>query len=201
MRTSLLAPLRGLRTIGSDTLRAVLEAQRLRFSKGGAKEQQPPEDGDAPPQDEVGEGFAAAASKPPPEARFDPAGEFRRPSDFVRHLARKFEEGELNPKTGKAEPRPLKRDQALFIARFAAACNAVWDDDQKIKNGTLNVTKRRTFNFLLMGQGGSGKTAIVQKIVLPAMDGLFPVEPGERKATLIVCAKWSQADNISTEEH
>ena len=47
-----------------------------------------------------------------------------------------------------------------------------------------------------MGQGGSGKTAIVQDIVLPAIDFLFGVE-----ATLIACGKWSQAENISTDKH
>ena len=100
MRTSPLKPFRRLRTIDNDTLRAVLEAQRQRFGKGGAKEPDPPGDDDAPPQEEPGGGFAAAAPAPPPQARFDPGGDFHRPSDFVKHLARKFEEGELNPKTG-----------------------------------------------------------------------------------------------------
>ena len=61
--------------------------------------------------------------------------------------------------------------------------------------------KRNTFQFLLLGQGGSGKTAMVQDIVLPAMDALFPVETTMAKSTLIVCAKWSQAANISTDAH
>ena len=47
-----------------------------------------------------------------------------------------------------------------------------------------------------MGQGGSGKTAAVQEIVLPTLDFLFG-----RDAALIVCAKWSQAENISTDAH
>ena len=53
--------------------------------------------------------------------------------------------------------------------------------------------------MLLMGQGGSGKTALVQEIALPAIDFLF--QPGENSSgspSLIVCAKWSQAENIST---
>ena len=52
-----------------------------------------------------------------------------------------------------------------------------------------------------MGQGGSGKTAVVQEIVLPALDGILPAGPDGAKTTKIVCAKWSQADNISTAEH
>ena len=34
-----------------------------------------------------------------------------------------------------------------------------------------------------------------------SLDALFPVEPGKAKSTLIVCAKWSQAANISTDAH
>ena len=52
-----------------------------------------------------------------------------------------------------------------------------------------------------MGQGGSGKTAVVQEIVLPSMDFLFPAEEGQVPSSLIVCAKWSQAENISTPAH
>ena len=52
------------------------------------------------------------------------------------------------------------------------------------------------FNILLMGQGRSGKTAAIQDIVLPVLDFLFGSD-----ATLIVCAKWSQAENISTDAH
>ena len=76
--------------MGNDTLRAVLEAQRQKFGKGGAKEADPPGGDDVPPQEEAGGSFAAAAPAPPPQATFEPGGEFRRPSDFVRHLARKF---------------------------------------------------------------------------------------------------------------
>ena len=56
--------------------------------------------------------------------------------------------------------------------------------------------------MLLMGHGGSGKTALIQEIVLPTMDFLFPpTSPGGRRSTRIVCAKWSQAENISTASH
>ena len=65
--------------------------------------------------------------------------EFKRPSDLVKHLAKKFEAGTPHPKTGKIEQRPLKRDQAYFIARFAAAANAAFDDEQLIKEGSLDV--------------------------------------------------------------
>ena len=70
------------------------------------------------------------------------------------------------------------------------------DQDRQVVNGELEVKNITTLNILLMGQGGSGKTAVVQEIVLPTLDFLFGSE-----ATLIVCAKWSQAENISTDTH
>ena len=126
----------------------------------------------------------------------------QRPSDFVKCQVRKFEDGVLNPRTGERERRPLKPDQALFVTAFANACNVVWDEEQKLADGSMDKhAKRKTFQFLLLGQGGSGKTAVVQEIVLPAMDALFPTGPGEAKSALILCAKWSQAANISTDAH
>ena len=178
-----------------------MDAQRKRCAIGRNKDAGPATGDDAPPRDTSGRVRDTARPEVTPQARFEPSAALRRPSDFVKSLAQKFESGRVNPRTQKVEPRPLKRDQALFIARFADACNAVWDDEQRIKDGSLSVRKRRTFNFLLMGQGGSGKTALVQEIVLPAMDALFPQEPPAGKSTLVVCAKWSQAANISTDEH
>ena len=110
----------------------------------------------------------------------------------MAHLAKKFEDGPVDPTTGGRAPRTLKRDQTLFLAKFADACNKVWDDENEKKPWA----QRRTFQMLLMGQGGSGKTAIIQEIVLPVMDFLFG-----HSATQIVCAKRSQCENISTEHH
>ena len=56
------------------------------------------------------------------------------------------------------------------------------------------MKKITCFNTLLMGQGGSSKTAVVQEIILRTFDFLFGCE-----TTLIVCKKWSQAENISTD--
>ena len=84
----------------------------------------------------------------------------------------------------------------LFVAQFATVCNTVWEEDRKVEEGELDVTKITCFNILLMGQSGAGKTAVVQDIVLPTLDFLFGCE-----ATLIACAKWSQAENISTDTH
>ena len=75
----------------------------------------------------------------------------------------------------------------LFVAQFAQVCNTVWEENCKVDKGDMDVENITCFNLLLMGQGGSGKTAIVQEIVLPALHFLFGCE-----TTLIVCAKWSQ---------
>jgi len=135
---------------------------------------------------------------PEPIAHFVPGQQWNRPSDYVEHLAKKFEDGVVDQKTGKKTPRPLKREQVFFIAHFAAACNAVWDDEKN----DVPMKERQRFNMLLMGQGGSGKTALIQEIVLPTMDFIFPPEEGsDASSSLIVCAKWSQAENISTVAH
>ena len=197
MQEKLIGPLRGLKDIDCETLGQLVDTQRKGFAQGQREDE----------DEHMSENEAKQAAAPkdcptaPPFAVFIPSSEFKRPSDYVKHLVRRFEAGKENPKTGQVEPKPLKRDQALFVARFAEACNDVWDDEQKILDGNLQHKNRRCYQFLLMGQGGSGKTAIIQEIVLPALDGLFPAEPGGTKATLIVCAKWSQAENISTAEH
>ena len=41
--------------------------------------------------------------------------------DYVASMAKRFEE----------DKGPLKRDQALFVAQFAHACNTVYDEDLK----------------------------------------------------------------------
>ena len=118
-----------------------------------------------------------------------PTDTCRRPSDYVAQLARKFEEGKLDPKTGKMAARPLKRDQVYFVAQFAEACNTVWNEERD----DTPMKKRSLLNMLLIGEGGTGKTAIVQEIVLPAADFIFPMQDSKAKPSLIVCAKWSQA--------
>ncbi len=63
-------------------------------------------------------------------AYFTPSGQWRRPSDYIQHLVRTFEHGKINQKTCKRRPRPLKRDQVLFVAQFAHASNVVWQQER-----------------------------------------------------------------------
>ena len=169
-------------------LKAIAELQHK--GRGKTDEAAPPREEQAEVPDEP-----AALPLPEPVAYFTRC---YRPSDYVAHLAKEFEAGPIDTKTGIRKPRELRRDQALFLAQFAKACNVIWEDE----TDQVAPKARKTFQILLMGQGGSGKTAIVQEIVLPAMDKLFPpAAPDYRRSTLIVCAKWSQAENISTKEH
>ena len=97
----------------------------------------------------------------------------------------------------KKKKKRLSQDQMLFLAGFADACNKVWQDERDC----VPMGKRSRFSFLLMGQGGSGKTAIIQEIVLPAIDFVFqPDAPGD-SSCLVVCSSWAQAQNISTLSH
>ena len=179
----------------------MIDIQRAAFGSKDHPKTCPADDGDddidAPPDpdaDSATRSTNVAAGEA--EAKFAPSDAWRRPSDYVAFLAKRFEEEWVNPRTDKKEPRPLKRDQVLFVTKFAEACNTVWAEDLRVEDGELDIDKITCFNFLLMGQGGSGKTAVVQDIVLPTLDFLFGCD-----ATLIVCAKWSQAENISTDSH
>ena len=84
---------------------------------------------------------------PEPQAYFAPCDQWRLPSDYVRHLADRFEKGILDPVTCLRTPRPLKRDQTLFLSQFAHACNAVWEDEQS----GVPLAQRRCFNFFAHG--------------------------------------------------
>ena len=77
----------------------------------------------------------------------------------------------------------------------------VWDEDQQLLEGTITARERHCFNFLVMGQAGSGKTAVVQDICIPTIDFLFPANDVGGSSVLIACSKWSQAENISTPTH
>lgn len=116
-------------------------------------------------------------------ATFDPAGVYSRPSQCVLALVNSL------PSTLQ-----LSRDQMLFVAQFAEACDAAWDDMEK------PPSERGLYHFLLLGQGGSGKTHVVQNIIFRAVDFIWPPIAGQSR--LVVCASSNaQAKNISTARH
>ena len=198
LQSSLLEPCAALRTVPVADLVCFVDAQRKQFSTRPCAEEAPPSGHEEHPESEH-EG--APREDQDVQAYFLPCDKWRRPSDYVAQLVRRFETEWVHPKTKQIHPRPLKRDQALFVAQFADACNAVWDEEQAILEGSLEIAHRRCFNFLVLGQAGSGKTAVVQDICIPAIDFLFPTSGNDEPSILIVCSKWSQAENISTATH
>ena len=167
--------------------------QRKAFQlTGSTSNQADPSDDDAPPDSGV-----ADQVKPEAKAYFEPDGRWQRPSDYVAHLASEFEAGNTTLPGKKNKKKKLSRDQVLFLTGFADACNKVWQ--QECDNTPLE--DRLQYRFLLMGQGGSGKTAVVQEIVLPAIDVIFPSEEPEGSSSIVVCSSWAQAQNISTPVH
>ena len=113
----------------------------------------------------------------------------------MKRLVKKFEDGAVNPRTGKQDRRPLKPDQALFAAALANACNAAWGEGQE------NRQAREAEGDPLPAPrpGQQREDAMEQEIALLAMGALFPVKQGKAKSTLIVCAKLFQAATISTD--
>jgi len=103
------------------------------------------------------------------KAYFVPDETWQRPSDYIAFLASEFEAGNTTLPGKKKKTKKLTRGQVLFLMGFADACNKVWQQEQD----DIPMQDRQQFMFLLMGQGGSGKTAIVQEIVLPAVDFIW----------------------------
>ena len=96
--------------------------------------------------------------------------------------------------TGQATPRTLNNDQALFVVQFATDCNVVWDEGQQLQECAIAAKEKLCFNFLVLGQAGSGKTVIVQDLCIPAIDFLFPPDDVGGSSVLIECSNWSQAE-------
>ena len=115
---------------------------------------------------------------------------------------KRFQEGRSDEATGNLVSRQLKRDQVYFLAKIAQACDTVWAQERRVENDkNFRRSQCKCFQFLLMGEGGTGKSAIIQEIVLPATDYVFRVWSPERRPALVVCPKWSQCANISTRKH
>jgi len=182
----------GLASLDAQGLKEVVEKQKAAFDLRDAAKQAADDDADVPPLP-----AAAPADPGTPAAYFAPGGRWQRPSDCIAHLAAEFEAGNTMPPGKKKKKRKLSQDQVLFLTGFAHACNQAWDEERD----EVPMSQRRRFSFLLLGQGGSGKTAIVQEVVLPAIDIIFPPEDPGGSSALIVCSSWAQAQNISTLQH
>ena len=150
----LLAPLQGLAHL-DDLLADVIGLQRTSFGKASSKACPADDQGDdidAPPDsDEDNADRPTVTEEDDPKARFAPSDSWRRPSDYVALMAKRFEDDWTSPRTKKKEPRPLKRDQVFFVAQFAQACNTVWEESRRVEKNELDASKITCFNILLMG--------------------------------------------------
>ena len=114
--------------------------------------------------------------------RFSAQNVYEKPSDLVKDLV-----AALPPK------QRLNEDQDCFIQRFAEVLDTVYAQEN-----TTAPEKRHVYHMLLLGQGGSGKTHIMQNIVFPVVHFIWPSE-GEQSTLMVVAAKNAQAKNISTD--
>ena len=78
------------------------------------------------------------------------------------------------------------------MARFAQCCDAAWEDESKLPS------ERRVHHLLLLGQGGSGKTHVVQKLVFKAVQFIWPKISDAEQTLMVVASSNAQAKNIST---
>ena len=112
-----------------------------------------------------------------------PDGVYATPSAYISHLIDALPPGET-----------LTHDQALFMAQFATACDETWQEEIERRP----PSERRVRHILLLGQGGSGKTHVIQKLVFKAVQYIWP-SPNDSEPTLMVVASSNaQAKNIST---
>ena len=106
---------------------------------------------------------------------------YAKPSHLVKALVRALQ-----------SKSKLNEDQSIFIDRFAEVLDTMYEQER-----TLKPERRHVYHMLLLGQGGSGKTHIVQNIVFPVVEFIWPA--GEQSTLMVVAAKNVQAKNISTD--
>jgi hypothetical protein len=78
------------------------------------------------------------------------------------------------------------------MARFAECCDEAWVDEEKPPG------ERRVHHLLLLGQGGSGKTHVVQNIVFKVVEFVWPANSTAEPTLVVVASSNAQSKNIST---
>ena len=79
------------------------------------------------------------------------------------------------------------------MAEFAKACDCAWEDQNKPPK------ERGIHHLLLLGQGGSGKTHVMQKLVFDVVGFIWPPPSPDEPTMHVVAFSNAQAKNISTE--
>lgn len=117
--------------------------------------------------------------------RFSEQPHYSKPSDLVKDMI-----------AALPTNKQLNEDQRIFMFRFAEVLDVVYDQEN---NECLPPEKRNVYHMLLLGQGGSGKTHIVQNIIFPVIHFVWPAQQ-DQQTLMVVAAKNAQAKNISTEQ-
>ena len=132
--------------------------------------------------DDSGASHQPAPARPAQPACFADQNVFSSPSAYIASIMADLPADEQ-----------LTRDQTLFMVRFAKCCDEAWEDEGKIPS------QRRVFHLLLLGQGGSGKTHVVQKLVFKAVEFIWPAVSRAEPTLVVVASSNAQAKNISTQ--
>ena len=150
---------------GDNSLLSRIELRQREYAEGGGDGQD--DEADVPPELTI----APPAQDDEQAAHFAPCDRWRRPSDYIKYMMERFEAG-LTSFPGKStKKKSLSHDQVCFLALFAEACDAAWTEERD----DVPVSSRKTRHLLLMGQGGSGKTAIVQELQGRELVRQFPL--------------------------
>ncbi|HIE68667.1 MAG TPA: hypothetical protein EYP98_00100, partial [Planctomycetes bacterium] len=152
---------------------AELQAERLTVN---------PREDDMDLEGDEEDGAPPAAASAAPPASFANQDVYATPGAYIRSVVDAL----------PAEEK-LTWDQTLFVARFARSCDEAWEDEAKPPE------QRRVHHILLLGQGGSGKTHVVQNIVFQVTRFLWPPGSLEEPTLMVVASSNAQAKNISTE--
>ena len=73
------------------------------------------------------------------------------------------------------------------MLRFGDVLDTVWKEEQE-----LPPEERSVYHMLLLGQGGSGKTHVVQNLIFPVVQFIWPSSK-EEESLMVVAAKNSQS--------
>ena len=112
----------------------------------------------------------------------------------VTKMKKLIAELEKEPPPGdKKKKITLTHHQVLACVQFANMVTVAWEEEKK----GIPWDKRTQKTMVLLGQGGTGKTMIVQKLFVPLVEWAFPSdEDGTRWEVLAY--SHAQADAIST---
>ena len=114
-----------------------------------------------------------------------------RPSHFIELLVDR-----LSQRDGARQPVTLHPMQKRFVQDFAECLDVAWKEDQE----GIPWRERALFRLILIGEGGSGKSFVVQQIVVPALMWAFPALRNGCDRFLVVAHSNAQA-NGSREGH